>query len=130
MAADLSGGVDWARVLFGQNAVHVPMWMYVQDGGPDHVSFVGGSRAHSESGHPLRYGSPRTHQLVIGELVVRPHAVLGTDNLRGMGLTGLAMAGHDVDHMLATGPDGHPLGEVVLAQRPRTVTAWSDRHRI
>lgn len=76
--------------------------MYVQDVGDGIVSFVGGSRV-GEAAHPLRYGSDRTHQLVVGEIVVRPHFVVATDTLRGMGLAGLATHHHDIGKMLAEG---------------------------
>lgn len=88
--------VDYTAALFGQNAVHVPAWLYVQDGGAGVVSFVGASRIADIGAHPLRFGSERTHQLVIGELVVRPHCVTGTDALRGEGLGSLMLGGgHD-----------------------------------
>jgi hypothetical protein len=79
---------DYTRALFGANAVHVPAWLYVQDQGPGLVSFVGSSRVDGGP-HPMRFGSQRIHQLVIGELVVRPHAVTGTDALEGHGIASL-----------------------------------------
>lgn len=89
-------GADYGKVLFGQHAVHVPMWMWVRHQGTQDgdtiVSFVGASRV-TGAAHPLRYGSERTHQLVVGELLVRPHVVLGTDEHRGYGLAGLANRG-------------------------------------
>jgi hypothetical protein len=104
-------GVDMARVLYGENARRVPAWMYVQDNGPGGVTFVGASnvtgthRTEPAAGpHPLRYGSERTHQLIVGEIIVRPHLVIATDTLRGMGLTSLAvMNSHDIAEMLREG---------------------------
>jgi len=91
-----------AQIMFGENARHVPMWMYVQDSGSGVVSFTGASRV-GEASHPLRYGSERTHQFILGELVIRPHLVMATDTLRGMGLAGLATNGHDLRRMLTDG---------------------------
>ncbi len=103
IASSLYGSDDAAaRIMFGENARHVPMWMYVQDQGDGVVSFVGASRV-GQDVHPLRYGSGRTHQFVLGELVVRPHLVMATDTLQGMGLGGLATHGHDLRQMLADG---------------------------
>src|SRR6185369_8546961 len=77
------------RAMFGQHAVHVPMWMYVQDQGKGVVTFVGSSRSED-----LRYGSDQTHQFILGELIVRPHLVMGTNTLRGSGITQLLTRNH------------------------------------
>jgi hypothetical protein len=96
--------VDYVRAMFGQSAVHVPAWLYVQDQGDGVVSFVGASKPVPVAGpHPLRYGSGRTHQLLAGDLVFRPQLVVGTDTLRGAGLGGLAVGGHSVEELLADG---------------------------
>lgn len=90
------------QTLFGVHARHVPCWMYVQDQGDGLVSFVGASHMGSDA-HPLRYGSDRVHQFIVGETIVRPHMVLATDALIGSGLAGLATSGHDIDAMLGKG---------------------------
>lgn len=90
------------RILFGDNARHVPAWMYIQDQGDGTVTFAGASRLPGTR-HSLRYGSDRTHQFMVGEIVVRPHMLLGTDALRGQGLAHLVRAGHNIDEMLAAG---------------------------
>lgn len=78
---------DYTRIMFGQHAIDVPAWLYVQNQGPDTVAFVGASRIEGiGAAHPLRYGSGRTHQLIIGEMIIRPRLALGTDALRGQGL--------------------------------------------
>lgn len=78
-------GKKLTKIMFGENAVHVPMWMKVQDQGNGTVVFVGASRTQD-----LRYGSERTHQLILGEVIVRPHLVMGSDDFRGHGLKNLA----------------------------------------
>lgn len=93
--------MDYTAAIFGANARHVPAWMYVQDQGNGIVSFAGCSRA-DVSAHPLRYGSGRTHQFILGEIVVRPHLVVATDALRGEGLCNL-LSNHDFDRMLRDG---------------------------
>lgn len=94
-------GPDAAQIMFGTNAVHIPAWLYVQDQGGGVVSFVGSSR--TDGPHPLRYGSSRAHQFIVGEVIVRPHLVVATDALRGEGLSGLAKASHDLDVMRSNG---------------------------
>ena len=78
---------DYVRAMFGAHAVHVPAWLYVQNQGNGTVAFVGASR--TQYPHPLRFGSERTHQLIIGEMIIRPHSVIGTDALIGHGLGAL-----------------------------------------
>lgn len=94
-ACPMSDGVDYSKVLFGQHAVHVPAWLWVQhqgtEDGATFVSFVGASKV--QGLNPLRFGSDRTHQLLVGEIVVRPHRVAHTDAYRGHGLAGLFSEG-------------------------------------
>jgi hypothetical protein len=66
--------IDYTRIMFGEHARQVPAWCYVQDQGSGVVSFVGSSRA--DSPHPLRFGSSRTHQFVVGELMLGNGEVL------------------------------------------------------
>lgn len=79
--------VDYTRVMFGQHAIHVRAWLVVQDAGHGLVSFVGASC--SVGPHPLRYGSEHTHQLVVGEIIVRPHRVTASSERKGHGLANL-----------------------------------------
>lgn len=81
----------YLEALLGANSRRVPAWMFIQEAGDGVVSFIGGSRVADP--HPLRYGSERTHQLLVGEMIVRPRTVLHTDKLRGQGLPGLATGG-------------------------------------
>lgn len=100
----LYGGIDMAKVMFGEAARRIgPMHMWVQ--GADRetaISFVGASRV----GIPLRFGSDRTHQLIVGDLIVIPRAVIATDVMQGHGLAGLIT---DVP----TGPELLQEGEIV-----------------
>ncbi|MGW1007505.1 hypothetical protein [Streptomyces sp. NPDC002520] len=93
-----------AHIALDAHARHVPAWMYVQNQGDGLVSFVGASRVPAGSEpHPLRYDSSRTHQLVVGELIVRPHYAIGTDVLRGQGLGGLATQSPDLARLVGRG---------------------------
>lgn len=74
------------------------MWMVVQDSAHDGVLFVGASRNPA-----LRYGSSRTHQLILGELIVRPHFVIESDQFRGHGLSSLLKDGANLDDWVAGG---------------------------
>lgn len=69
---------------FGQHAIHIPAWMIVQDQGAV-TAFVGATKDPQ-----IRYGSDKPHQLVLGELIVRPHLIMASDEFVGYGLNGLA----------------------------------------
>jgi hypothetical protein len=84
-------------------------WLYVQDQGDGVVSFVGSSRV-TGGEHPFRFGSGRTHQLVVGPVRLAPDCVVATDTLRGLGLSGLAQHDHDVPAMLTDGEVIVPAG--------------------
>jgi hypothetical protein len=75
------------KAMYGQFARHVPVMMFVQDQGPGVVSFIGASKSID-----MRYGSNMTHQLIVGELIVRPHYVIGSNHFRGYGLAGMLQA--------------------------------------
>jgi hypothetical protein len=102
---DYSYGENAARMLYGQDARHVPAWLYVQNQGSGLVSFVGASAAKDSSGvHPLRYQHPDyEHVFVVGEIIVRPHLAIATNALAGSGLGGLATVDHDIEAMLRQG---------------------------
>lgn len=100
---DLYGGTDMARVMYGQNARHVPAWMYVQRHSAEVVGLVGASRTPPGTAHPLLYGSDRQHALIVGEVIVRPHVVITTNALTGLGAGGLYLGDHHFDEMLRDG---------------------------
>lgn len=106
--------MDYVKAMLGEHARHVPAWLYVQDQGSGVVAFTGASSVQNGGLHPLRYGSERTHQFIVGEIVVRPHFVVATDMLRGAGINGLLMGHHDITHMLSD-------GETLLDRRPSGV---------
>jgi hypothetical protein len=89
------GDMDMTKVLYGDKAVHVPAWMVVQDAGEGLVSFAGGSRVPAP--HPMRFGSDHVHQLFLGELVLRPHVVIASNQAVGYGLAGLVTDPFAVD---------------------------------
>lgn len=100
----LYGGTDvMIQAMFGNMARRGTGWAYIQNQGPDTVSFVGSCRDDSDMPHPFRYGSRREHLFVVGEFILRPALIVATDTLRGTGLGGLATAGHDLTGMLADG---------------------------
>jgi hypothetical protein len=94
----------FTQAMYGIHARHVPVWIWVQETAADTVIIAGASRIPGSGiAHPLRYGSVRTHQFILGELIVRPHLVFATDYYRGMGVTGLLNANVDVEDITRNG---------------------------
>jgi hypothetical protein len=87
----------YTRAMFGENAVHVPVWLKVQDMGPNGVLFVGASRLQD-----MRFKSNKSHQLIIGEIIVRPHVVVESNAFQGYGAQGL-ITECDLDKWISTG---------------------------
>lgn len=79
----------YIRAMFGDNAVHFGFNFVIQDAGLGSVSLVAVSRTGDGSPHPLRFGSEQTHQLVVGDAVIRPRYVVESNKWRGVGLAGL-----------------------------------------
>lgn len=137
--SNLYGDTDMASVMYGENARHVPAYLYVQDQGPGVVSFVGSSMTPGRD-NPLRYGAPhydrdcrddgyRPHHLVVGEIIVRPHVVIATSAMSGYGISQFLTSAPDIEEMV-TGGRGElvagtsaQLAEIVHRSR---VGAWRD----
>lgn len=83
-------GVDYTKVMFGENAVHCGFNMIVQDAGDGKIIVIAQSTSPIKGHqHPLQFGSKRTHVMCMGDIVVRPHMVFGSDAFRGAGLNNL-----------------------------------------
>jgi hypothetical protein len=75
----------YTQALFGVHARRVPIQLAVQQAGEHTVSAILISRS------DLTFGSKLTHQLILGDAIIRPHVVLESDAFKGHGLSGLAM---------------------------------------
>lgn len=80
---NLYDGIDMTKVMFGQHAVHIPMWMVIQNQRDDGVAIAGASRSPA----PM-FGSDKIHVMVLGEIVIRPHLVLASNEFAGRGIGG------------------------------------------
>lgn len=79
------------QAMFGSHAVQCGINLIIQDGEDGQAIMVAQSKM--KGPHPLRFGSKRTHILLLGDMVFRPHLVLGTDSFRGVGLNNLLKNG-------------------------------------
>ena len=74
---------DMTKVIFGINAIRVPAWMVLQDTGGI-TSFIGATRT------PIKdfWGLQAIHKLIVGELIIRPHIAVSSNECAGTGLEG------------------------------------------
>lgn len=73
------GDVDMTKVMYGENAMHIPMWMVAQEGG---------IIAAATTSPKAMYGSDMTHVLTLGEMIIRPHFAIGSNDFAGHGAGG------------------------------------------
>lgn len=118
----LYGGLDMTKVMFGQNAFHIPVNIISQDVGEgEKVAGV----FQTSHGLPLRFNSQRTHVLALGDMMFRPRLVIASDHWRGMGISGLYKDGFiSVEDWLANGdviisPDNQELEAHAASLRRR-----------
>lgn len=77
---------EYIKAMFGEHAVHTAFNLILQDAGePDRASFVGTTSHRSTMG----FGFSKTHCLVLCDAIIRPHLVIESDHLRGVGLAGI-----------------------------------------
>ena len=92
----------YIRMMFGENAVHLPINIINQ---PDHKG--GHTFGVFQMKHPafeqLSFGGKKTHQLILGDMVIRSRIVLDSDHLQGVGLAGLATQGFDLPGWVENG---------------------------
>jgi len=79
----------YVKALFGVHAIHAPVKLVVQEANEGlYVAVL-------VTDTDLSFGSEKTHQLILGDVVVRPHIVVETNAFRGHGLTSLATTSMD-----------------------------------
>jgi len=87
-------GLDSTKIMFGENAIHVPLNIVIQGAGESGdrqiVSVIGQSAAQAKV-HPILFGGTMTHQLILGDCIIRPRLVIETNDFIGRGLNGLAL---------------------------------------
>lgn len=86
------------KVMFGQNAIHIPIWLVAQSNREQGVMLAGASR----SVLPM-YGSDKIHALILGEVIVRPHIVIATNDFVGTGIDGFWTSLPSAEEWLANG---------------------------
>ncbi len=80
------------RAMFGQHAIHIPINIIVQRTDDEKEGRIIGV-FQTSSGEPLLFGSKKTHQLIMGDCVIRPHLVAESDAFIGHGISGIMRSG-------------------------------------
>lgn len=83
------------RAMYGIHARHVAFNVVLQDAGKNKAAIVGTTNFARSMG----YGFEKNHCLILCDAIIRPHLVIESDHLRGVGLAGIitssSMAGVD-----------------------------------
>lgn len=93
---------SYIEALFGGSAVSVPFNAVVQaDRETKTVMMMVVIKG--DDALKLMHGSENTHQLIIGDAVIRPHLVFESNHLEGVGMGGIARSGFDPEDWLSNG---------------------------
>ena len=76
--------------MYGKGAIHIPINFIVQK--VDDEGRVTGV-FQTSAGTPLLFGSKKTHQMILGDAIIRPRLVCESDEFQGSGLSSLACSG-------------------------------------
>lgn len=87
-------------MLLGKPTLHLPMNFIVQSYPDGKTSGV----FQTVSGKPLTFDSKKTHQLILGDVFIRPRLVFESDHLKGAGISGIFTSGFtETDDWIAGG---------------------------
>jgi len=73
------------KAMFGQDARHVAFNVVLQDGGENGCAIMGTTKFPKVMG----YGFKKTHCLLLCDAIIRPHLVIESDHLIGVGAAGI-----------------------------------------
>jgi len=85
----------YTKAMFGCNAIQVPLNLIVQPVNESNTKVTGIFQGQHPNMAQMMFGSKRTHVLILGDAVIRPRLVIGSDHLTGEGLTSIASFGFD-----------------------------------
>ena len=75
--------------VLGKPLIHVPINLISQE--IDGEKVIGTFQ--TTLGQKLMWGSDKTHVMISGDVFIRPHLIFHTNELRGVGIAGLAKCG-------------------------------------
>ena len=94
----MNDDVDYTKAMFGENAIHIPFNATIQQSGKHNDTYVFsiiGQTSCVSPVSPVMFGGTKTHQLILGDCIIRPHLVIETNDMQGRGISGLARTGMD-----------------------------------
>ena len=83
------------KAMFGEKATHIGFNMIIQDAGSKGDNKACGFFQTTDTTGALKNllkDKKLCHQLILGDMIIRPHMILDSDHLKGCGLAGLATA--------------------------------------
>ncbi len=90
--------MDYTKAIMGENAVSLPFNFIRQEADKGRGLILG-----QETGISLAFGSTLPHVLVMGDMIFRPHLVIESKHLVGVGAAGIITSFADVDEWLTQG---------------------------
>lgn len=99
--------MDFTKAMFGEHAIHVPCQIVLQEQGRTadgrYLTLVVGVVSSTEPIlSPEAIARDFPHELIVGDMVIRPHGKWASAHFKGCGATGLVTSG-------AMFPDGHEI---------------------
>lgn len=91
----------YQRMLYGDKAFQIPFNCIVQPMGGDAI--LAAVLIRGPEAVRLALGSKTTHQLILGDAVIRPRLAFESDHLRGSGFASIASHGFTPDDWVANG---------------------------
>lgn len=94
----------YIQAMFGKHAFRVPMNFIIQGDINNPAQISGVWQGESPEMKKMLFNSKKAHQLILGDIVIRPHLVLETDAFIGMGINGIYKDGfRDLDKWITHG---------------------------
>jgi hypothetical protein len=95
----------YIRAMFGEHAIHTPMNFVVQAIEPDSFVAMAQCRVSRALFKRLVFNSKKPHQLIMSDIILRPHLVMETEHLCGIGMAGIftSSSGYDVNEWVQHG---------------------------
>jgi hypothetical protein len=88
--------------LFGQHAMHLPINMIAQDNGIDDALSGVFQMRHPDASKLIR-NSEFPHVLILGDMIIRPHLIMGTHRMVGHGIGGVYTDGWNMSEWVKDG---------------------------
>lgn len=84
----LYDGVDITKVMYGEDAMHVPFNMILQATGVPH-KYAGVFQFEHEISKLEKMFGNTSHVLILGDAIIRPRVAIRTKSLQGVGISGI-----------------------------------------